>query len=328
VTPLERRRFRSSGGELSYLDGGEGEPVVLLHGFPLSSHLWRDVAPALARRFRVVVPDLLGYGDSDMPDDVPLGVDAQAGYVRELLEALGVGRVAVVGHADGGGVAQRLALDGAEVAALVLIDAIAFDAWPVPTTREVQAIDPARLAPEILVAGIRTGLRTGVADEASIDDATVEAYAAPWLVDGGAAALVRAARALDGEGLDGRDAAFAAWGFPVLILWGEDDAFVPVEVAERLHDAMPSSSLALLPGVGHFAVEEAGPTVATTLVEWLRVRYEGATHAHGDPHGRVVALQLERRPPWVDVADDGDDDGGDDGPVRYDPNDQEVGPNA
>ena len=87
---LDRRRVRVSGGELAVVDQGEGKPVVLLHGFPTSSHLWRDVVPLLATRARAVAVDLLGYGDSEKPSDRPLGIRAQARYVRELLGRLGL----------------------------------------------------------------------------------------------------------------------------------------------------------------------------------------------------------------------------------------------
>jgi len=66
---LEMRRARVSGGELAYVDEGEGLGVVLLHGFPTSSHLWRDLVPMLAPRFRAIAVDLLGYGDSHKPAD-------------------------------------------------------------------------------------------------------------------------------------------------------------------------------------------------------------------------------------------------------------------
>jgi hypothetical protein len=87
---------------------------------------------------------------------------------------------------------------------------------------------------------------------------------------------------------------------------------------------LPSSSLGLLPGVGHFVVDEAGPTVAPMIAEWLRAKYLGAPHAHGDVHAGVVMLQLERRSALEDLAEYE----GDDAPVRFDPDEQEVGPNA
>ena len=129
MSPADRkRRSQTSSGELAYTDEGDGPPVVLIHGFPQSSFVWRDLAPLLSSRFRVIVPDLLGSGDSEKPPGVPLGLVAQAGYVRELLDAIGVERFAVIGHSVGGGVAQLLALDHAGVDALVLMSSAAFDA--------------------------------------------------------------------------------------------------------------------------------------------------------------------------------------------------------
>lgn len=320
----EIHRFRSSGGELAYTDTGDGEPVLLLHGFPLSSLTWRSLAPALASRFRVIAPDLLGYGVSDRPADAPLDLRSQTRYVRELLEHLDVGRVAIVGHAHGGGVAQLLALGGADVGAMVLLNSVAFDGWPAGSTRELRDVDPDRLRPEIVEAGMRAAFLTGVADAASITEEEIAAYLAPWVEDDGPAAFVRAARGLDGEGLVGHEEAFAAWEFPILLLWGEEDPFLPPALAERLHDVLPSSSLGLLPGVGHFLVDEAGPTVTSMIAEWLRAKYLGAPHAHGDVHAGVVMLQLERRSALEDLAEYE----GDDAPVRFDPDEQEVGPNA
>lgn len=324
MTGAEPQRFSSSGGQLAYVDVGDGEPVLLLHGFPSSSATWRELTPVLAQRFRVIVPDLLGHGRSDRPAHAALDLAAQARYVRELLEHLGVGRIAIVGHAHGGGVAQRLALDGVDVGAMILVSSVAFDAWPVASTRDLQAVDPDRLTPELVEAGMRAVLLTGVADPAVASEEVVAAYVAPWLGAGGPASIVRAAIAFDGRGLTGHEDTFARWAFPILILWGEDDPYLPASLGERLQDAMPSSALGLLPGVGHFVFDEAGPTVVPMIAEWLRAKYLGAPHTHGDVHAGVVLLQLERRSAAEDLAEYEHDDR----PVRYDPSDQEVGPNA
>src|SRR5207249_3727418 len=132
------RRFATSHGELAYVDAGEGPPVVLLHGFPTSAYLWRREIPLLASRMRVVAPDLLGYGRSAKPKDTDLSITAQAGYVAELLDHLGIEKAAVVGHDIGGGVAQLLAFAG-RAAALVLMDAICFDVWPIEGVKMLQA---------------------------------------------------------------------------------------------------------------------------------------------------------------------------------------------
>src|SRR5207249_5783666 len=120
--PLERKRIGLTAGEMAYVDMGEGPPVLLLHGFPTSADLWRREAWLIAQRMRVIVPDLIGYGQSDKPVDADLTEPAQAGYVRELLDLLGVDDVAIVGHGIGGALAQMLALDApGRVKALVLL---------------------------------------------------------------------------------------------------------------------------------------------------------------------------------------------------------------
>ncbi len=104
----------------------------------------------------------------------------------------------------------------------------------------------------------------------------------------------------------------ASFEFPVLLLWGEDDDVVPVSVAEELNDAIPTSTLGLLPGCGHDLTSEAAATIAPMILEYLRARYlkvpHGDTHDAGHSHEGVVRIQLERRPPWVDLEADERDD--------------------
>lgn len=112
------------------------------------------------------------------------------------------------------------------------------------------------------------------------------------------------------------DHVLASFDFPVLLLWGEDDAIVPVSVAEELNDAIVTSTLGLLPGCGHDLTDEAPATIAPMILEYLRARYLKASHDHGHhqahgpehAHDGVVRIQLERRPPWVDLEDDERDD--------------------
>lgn len=302
TSPEEKRRASTSGGELAYTDHGDGPPVVLLHGFPQSSFVWRDLAPLLSTRFRVIAPDLLGAGDSAKPVEARLDLRAQAGYVRELLEALGVERFAAIGHSIGGGVAQLLALDGAGVDAMVLISSTTLAASPVAGPDE---IPPASLGVDVegsVHSRVRAILRGGMSDPDRIGEDRIAEYLRPWSGEEGPAAFDRFARAMDGGGLAGREGELAALDVPVLIFWGEDDPYDPAAAAERLNEAIPSSTLGLLPGCGHFLVDEAIETIGPMIHEYLRARYLRAPHGHGDLSG-IVAIQLERRPPWVDLAD-------------------------
>ena len=96
--------------------------------------------------------------------------------------------------------------------------------------------------------------------------------------------------------------------------------FLPVTLAERLTDACPGATLGVVPDSGHFLLDDAFDPVGVMILEYLRVRYQGAPHGHDG----IVLLQLERRPPWVDLAPDGHEDDEPAAPGH----DQEVGPHA
>jgi len=122
------------GHELSmaYRDEGEGEPVVFLHGIPTWSFLWRRIAPQLAEQFRTIVPDFVGYGNSDRRDTFDRSIRAQERAVADLVDQLGLEEFHVVGHDIGGGVALRYAAHtNGRVDKLVLSNATAYGSWPV-----------------------------------------------------------------------------------------------------------------------------------------------------------------------------------------------------
>jgi haloacetate dehalogenase len=126
---FEQRRIETSGASINLVTGGNGPPLLLLHGYPQTHLMWRKLAPRFAAEFTVVVPDLRGYGDSSKP---PAGPD-NANYAKRALAqdqvdtmaALGFERFAVAGHDRGARVAHRLARDHPErVERLALLDIV------------------------------------------------------------------------------------------------------------------------------------------------------------------------------------------------------------
>lgn len=292
---LQRSRAQVSAGDMAYVDLGEGPPVLLLHGFPTSADLWRRDAWLLAQRMRVIAPDLIGYGQSAKPPDADLTEPAQAGYIRELLAILGIDELAVVGHDIGGAIAQMLALDGGlDVRALVLLDAACFDAWPVAGIQMIQAATTGQETAQFVEDVLRAAFSLGIAHQGRREPDAVDSYLRPWSED--PAAFFRAVRSLSGKGLSGRDAELAGLDLPVLIVWGEDDPFLPVELAERLGDALPGSTVALLPGCSHFVTEDAPQTVGPLVHEFLRLRYLGERHGPHQPANGPIQVFLERPP--------------------------------
>ena len=121
------RRVRTSGALINLVTGGEGSPVLLLHGYPETHAMWHKVAPELARDYTVVCPDLRGYGDSSKPHGVPGHLNyskrAMALDMAEMMESLGFLGFHVVGHDRGARVAHRLARDFAKrVRTLTVLD--------------------------------------------------------------------------------------------------------------------------------------------------------------------------------------------------------------
>jgi 2-hydroxymuconate-semialdehyde hydrolase len=290
---FERRRARVSGGEIAYVDFGEGPAVLLLHGFPTSSLLWRREIPLLAARMRVIAPDFLGYGESEKPLDADLSEEAQAGYVGELLERLDVKELAVVGHDIGGAVAQLLALSGGvDVRALVLLDSACFDAWPIEGVRMLQGARAEQETFEFVQDVVRLSFDLGMGHPERLDASTLEEYLDPWRSD--PRAFFRAARGIVGKGLAGRESDLARLDASTMLIWGEDDPFLPSELAERLGEVLPGSTVALLPGCAHFVTEDAPTTVGPLIHEYLRARYlgEAGRHAHGGEAGGPVPVQV------------------------------------
>ncbi|HLY63890.1 MAG TPA: alpha/beta fold hydrolase, partial [Chloroflexota bacterium] len=112
-------------------DEGEGAPVLLLHGFPATRHLWARVAPSLTEAgFRVLVPDLVGYGASEAPAQVRVDMAGQAQWMLELLDALGLTHAAVVAHDVGSAAAQLMAVAAPQrISGLAVLDGVYGDEW-------------------------------------------------------------------------------------------------------------------------------------------------------------------------------------------------------
>jgi 2-hydroxymuconate-semialdehyde hydrolase len=294
---LQRHRARVSPGEMAYVEEGSGPAVVLLHGFPTSSHLWRDLVPLLAPRFRAVAPDLIGYGDSEKPPGVCLDIRSQAAYIRDLLAHLGIVEFAAVGHDVGGGVAQLLAVEG-DVRALVLLDSVSFVSGSGRRKGQSVPLQPSDADQSFSERFVRLHLELGMSHPERLSDQDVAEYIRPWRED--PPALVRAAQADAAADAGASEVQLKELNVPTLVVWGEDDPFQPSHRGERLWEALPAASIALLPGCSHFVTEDAAETVLPLVLQFLKSRYLGeGGHAHQHPAGAVgveFGVSFERPP--------------------------------
>jgi len=218
-------------------DAGKGPPLLLLHGFPTTRRLWTHVAPRLLEAgFRVLAPDLIGYGDS--PDAPDVGMENQAGWLLELLDERGIDRVTVIAHDVGTAAAQILTVRSPErVRALVLVDGVYETDWAMQAIARIVEWDPAdaaRLQP-VLLRRLRV-----IADLLSAFEGEV-----------GGRRLIHAARCLDPRQTEGMTARLRETGVPIRVIWGSDDAYLPAERVGRALAGGLGVELTLIPG-GHF----------------------------------------------------------------------------
>ncbi|HEU0129809.1 MAG TPA: alpha/beta fold hydrolase [Mycobacteriales bacterium] len=256
---------------------GDGLPVLLVHGVPTSSYLWRDVQRDLGHAHRTYAVDLAGLGCSERPADGRYDLATQAALLLGLLDDLGLDRVAVVGHDVGGGVAVNLAAVAADrVAALVLVDTpLHADTWPVPAIRALAApyLGEAqtallRLAPgageKYLATQLARGLRATELSRKSLTH-----YTAPLLSADGARGLLGVIRAADPQQVEAAFALVAAEPPPALVLWGEADAWFSPAVGRRIAGELRGASFVEVPDAGHFLPEDRPERVAEEIEGFL-----------------------------------------------------------
>ncbi|SCB50103.1 alpha/beta fold hydrolase [Rhizobium multihospitium] len=258
---------------IAFSQVGKGYPVALLHGIPTSRLLWRHVVPLLAARgCEVTAIDLLGYGQSDQPDDTDLGIAAQASLIGELLETTGWNRGALVGHDIGGGIAQLVAVDRPPlVDRLVLVDTIAYDSFPVgPLARLKDPVwDTILAAPDFdLKKGLRKSFEAGMVHADRVTPELIAMYETPFAGVEGRHAYLRAARALRTDELATRMAEVEALKLPALVLWGEQDGFQPIAYGERLAAALENGRLLRIMNAGHFSPEDQPEVLAERILEF------------------------------------------------------------
>lgn len=249
---------------------GSGEPVVFIHGFPTSGHLWSEVVPLVPAGHRVVVVDMLGYGRSDRPgrDGArDLSIRAHADRLLELLDVLGINYACLVGHDLGGGIAQSLAVRHPQrVSRLCLVSSVAFDAWPAREVQLARAMLPLtrHLPPTWLLSLLRTDLLRGYTEH-DRGARSIELFARPFATDEGRDVFMQHLLALDSAETAELTPRLKDLVQPTAILWGQHDPFLPVALAERLRDAIPGSTLEVIPHARHFVPEEAPHKLAETL---------------------------------------------------------------
>lgn len=262
------RRYRFRGQEIAWGSIGTGEPIVLVHGTPFSSQVWRRIAPWLASRRTVYFFDLLGYGESDKrgSQDVSLGIQNQV--LAEMFKHWSLEKPEVVAHDFGGATVLRgYYLQGLRYSRLTLIDPVALSPWGSPfvqhVRKHVEAFNglPTFAHKALLSAYLQGASFRGLPSEA------LEVYSAPWLGDVGQGAFYRQISQMDLKYTDEIEPLYRKPDCPIQILWGEEDLWIPIATGERLAAMLTSGHLIRIPRAGHLVQEDAPEAIVAAILQ-------------------------------------------------------------
>jgi haloalkane dehalogenase len=261
---------------LTYRSAGDSENRValLVHGYPESSYMWHDVLPALADAgWRALAPDLPGYGDSEPGTGEGAGTwERHVQALDRFARALELGPVALVTHDWGVMIGLRWACDHPGAVKALAISDGAFHA-----DREWHDLANVLRTPgdgEQLVRsftregfhGAMSALSNGMSEQA------IDEYWKCFADDARRQGHLDLYRSGDFDKLIPYEGRLAALGLPALILWGEEDKFSGVQMAERFHAELPDSELVLFEGAGHFVWDDAPELATGALVDFLARR--------------------------------------------------------
>lgn len=280
--PFAPRFFDAGGFQMHYIDEGEGEPVLMLHGDPTWGYLWRKFIPALSRKRRVIVPDHMGMGKSDAPEDpYPYTLSRHITNLEALVLSLGLSDITLVVHDWGGPVGLGFAVRHPElIKSIVLTNTWAFARWPgAPFPKLIEMIRSPRGEQFVLEKNgyVARAMAGTVNYPEKLTPEVMSAYLAPFPAPESRRALLCWSRDIPVAGGD------ASWdemkrveenlptfvGIPVLIVWGMLDPVLPPDVLDMWKSIYPHARVREIPDASHFLQEDAPDAVLDAIEEFL-----------------------------------------------------------
>jgi pimeloyl-ACP methyl ester carboxylesterase len=267
----DKKYVRIDGVSLHYEQEGLGRPLVLLHGLPTYSYLWRNIIPGLTYGNTIYALDLMGFGFSEKPQNLTYSLDTYVSQLGKFLENLHLDNPILVGHDIGGPIVALYTLrNPGKVRKLILMDAPLYSAAPPLYLRLLRTR---------AIGGLFTGdwflkriFRGGVLNQAVMTDSLLDTYLQPYHDDLGArVTLLKCARELSLRPVLENEIQpnLAKISIPTLIVWGDGDPYAPLDFAKRLDQEIPNSELAVILRTGHYAIEERPEEVRAVMKEFI-----------------------------------------------------------
>ncbi len=261
--------FDFDGREVKWDVRGKGKAIVIVHGTPWSSFNLRHLINGLSDQYRVFYFDLLGYGQSDKSNnDVSLGI--QNNVLARLIYYWKLDNPIVIGHDFGGTTVLRThLLNNIEYEKLVVIDPVAISPWGSPFFKHVNKYEEAfsGMPDYIHEAIVETYIKT--AAHGDLGQETIKGILDPWKGEIGKSAFYRQIAQADSKYTDEIQDKFSTIKISTLILWGEDDKWIPIENGKLLHKSIPNSIFKSIPDSGHLVIEEKFEVLIKEIKDFL-----------------------------------------------------------
>lgn len=256
-----------NGAKIYYQESGKGQPLLLIHGYPLNGDLFMKQRQSLSQHYQVITPDLRGFGRSVAPSsDASLSTYAHDMFA--LMDKLGIKKAVIGGHSMGGMTTLEMYKEHPErFSGMILIDTAAVKA-PLPSKDMWQGFaqlgkqsDRDKVMDQLLIPNM-------LSDHTRMDDKQLVSQVKGMInaasvngIEGGGHALA-----------DRQDntSVLAGIKVPTLIIVGSQDTITPIPIAEKMHAAIPGSRLAVIEGGSHAAILESAPKADQAIMQWMQ----------------------------------------------------------
>ncbi len=258
-------------GRIHYIERGKGaQHVVLLHGFGANTYTWKNQIDLLAKGgFHVWAIDFLGFGLSDKPLNTEYSIDLYREQIVDFLEAKGIPKAHIIANSMGGTVALSLASQSPEkTASLILIDPLAYPV-KMPFAYSMGKRLGKMMIPFFTRNLVHQTMKKIYHDPAKITEDLLDAYWLPYQMEGGREAAIKILNSFDPASLTELSQSYPDMQMPILLLWGEDDRWIPLSHLLALQDVFPHAQSATISHSGHTPQEETPEQVNSLLSQFL-----------------------------------------------------------
>lgn len=270
---LQSKSIDVDGLSLHYLEAGEGEPILLLHGWPTSSYLWRNVMPPMAKSNRVIALDLPAFGLSSKNPADSYSFFYYEQVIEGFLKALGIEQIGLAVHDLGGPIGIFWALRHPEkLTSLALLNTLVYPevSWM------VKLFVAASITPGVRwwlssPAGLSWAMRFGVVNKQNISAEVARDYYAPFATSDARNALLRTASRLSPKGFKEIKENLSSLTIPLRIIYGENDRILPKvgQTMAKVKRDLPQAEITPLPNCGHFLQEDDPEQIGDLLATFF-----------------------------------------------------------